>query len=87
MSLVDSFLSGNLTEAKKLIDERRVVASKRSTSATTPTAGGKTGCFQEGCSTCVGTSSNNQYITSTISFIKIPQTGDGVFLSALSGFN
>lgn len=51
------------------------------------TAGGKTGCFQEGCSTCVGTSSNNQYITSTISFIKIPQTGDGVFLSALSGFN
>ena len=51
------------------------------------TAGGKTGCFTEGCSTCVGTSSNNQYITSTISFIKIPQTADGAFLSALAGFN
>ena len=51
------------------------------------TAGGITGCFTEGCSTCVGTSSNNQYITSTISFIKTPESKDGAFFSALASFN
>ncbi|MGC6490724.1 MAG: hypothetical protein ACON5E_05535 [Flavobacteriales bacterium] len=51
-------------------------------------AGGYLGCFTEGCSTCIGTTSNSNSSRSSINFIKIPihSTVNSIF-NSLSGFS
>lgn len=51
-------------------------------------AGDYIGCFTEGCTTCVGTSSNSSTLASSINFIKVPiSTKTGDFLNALASFS
>ena len=51
-------------------------------------AGDYIGCFTEGCTTCVGTSSNSSTSASSTNFIKVPiSTKTGDILNAFSGFS
>lgn len=51
-------------------------------------AGDYMGCFTDGCSTCVGTTSNSTSSTSSINFIKIPiHSSVNSILNSLSGFS